>query len=95
MSEQDETTNEPPVDDAPAPERRKSRGLAVAFVTLLSLASIAAAGYLYWRGKASPGAAASSPGLRDDIARLEREVVRARSMTRGGTDEMQASIVQS
>ena len=94
MSEQDETTNEPPVDDAPAPERRKSRGLAVAFVTLLSLASIAAAGYLYWRVEGIAGSGGIESRLRDDIARLEREVVRARSMTRGGTDEMQASIAE-
>ena len=94
MSEQDETTNQPPVDDAPAPERRKSRGLAVAFVTLLSLASIAAAGYLYWRVEGIAGSGGIESRLRDDIARLEREVVRARSMTRGGTDEMQASIAE-
>ena len=92
MSEPDETTNQPPVDDAPAPERRKSRGLAVAFVTLLSLASIAAAGYLYWRLEGIAGSGGIESRLRDDIARLEREVVRARSMTRSGTDEMQASI---
>ncbi len=94
MSEQDETTNQPPVDDAPAPERRKSRGLAVAFVSLLSLASIAAAGYLYWRVEGIAGSGGIESRLRDDIARLEREVVRARSMTRGGADEMQASIAE-
>ena len=94
MSEQDETTNQPPVDDAPAPERRKSHGLAVAFVALLSLASIAAAGYLYWRVEGIAGSGGIESRLRDDIARLEREVVRARSMTRGGTDEMQASIAE-
>ncbi len=94
MSEQDETTNQPPVDDAPAPERRKSRGLAMAFVTLLSLASIAAAGYLYWRVEGIAGSGGIESRLRDDIARLEREVVRARSMTGSGTDEMQASIAE-
>ena len=94
MSEQDETTNQPPVDDAPAPARRKSRGLAVAFVALLSLASIAAAGYLYWRVEGIAGSGGIESRQGDDIARLEREVVRARSMTRDGTDEMQASIAE-
>ena len=94
MSEPDETTNQPPVDDAPAPERRKSRGLAVAFVALLSLASIAAAGYLYWRVEGFGGSGGIESRLRDDIARLESEVVRARSMTRNGTDEMRASIAE-
>ncbi len=94
MAEPDETTNQPPVDDAPAPERRKSRGLAVAFVTLLSLASIAAAGYLYWRVEGIAGSGGIESRLGDDMARLEREVARARSMTRSGTDEMQASIAE-
>ena len=93
MSEPDETTNQPPVDDAPVPQRRKSRGLAVGFVAfLLSLASIAAAGYLFWRVEGVAGSGGIESRLRDDIARLEREEVRARSMTRSGTDEMQASI---
>ncbi len=94
MSEPDETTNQPPVDDAPAPERRKSRGLAVAFVALLSLASIAAAGYLYWRVEGIGGSGGIESRLGDEIARLEREVVRARSMTRSGADDMQASIAE-
>ena len=94
MSEPDETTNQPPVDELPAPERRKSRGLAVAFVALLSLASMAAAGYLYWRVEGIGGSGGIESRLGDDIARLEREVVRARSMTRSGTDEMQASIAE-
>ena len=94
MSEPDETTNQPLVDDAPAPERRKSRGLAVAFVALLSLASIAAAGYLYWRVEGIGGSGGIESRLGDEIARLEREVVRARSMTRSGADEMQASIAE-
>ena len=94
MSEPDETTNQPPLGEAEAPERRKSRGLAVAFVTLLSLASIAAAGYLYWRVEGIAGSGGIESRLRDDIARLEREVDRTRSMARTSSDELRASIAE-
>ena len=94
MSEPDETTNQPPLGEAEAPERRKSRGLAVAFVTLLSLASIAAAGYLYWRVEGIAGSGGIESRLREDIARLEREVDRTRSMARTSSDELRASIAE-
>ena len=94
MSEPDETTNQPPLGEAEAPERRKSRGLAVAFVGLLSLASIAVAGYLYWRVEGIGGSGGIESRLRDDIARLEREVDRTRSMARTSSDELRASIAE-
>ena len=92
MSEQEEITDQPPVDDAPAQRPRKKRGFGTAFLVLLSLASLAAVGYLYWRVEGIGGSGGIASRLGDDIARLEREVARTRSMSRSDTEEMQAKL---
>ena len=94
MSEQEEITDQPPVDDAPEQRVRKGRGFGTVFLALLSLASVAAAGYLYWRVEGVGGTGGMASRLSDDIARLEREVTRTRSMSRSGTDEMQANLAE-
>ena len=94
MSEQEETTDYPPVDDAPVQGGRKRRGFGTAVVALLSLAAVAVAGYLYWRVEGIGGSGGIAARLGDDIARLEREVARTRSMSRSSVDEVQASIAE-
>ena len=94
MSEQEEITDQPPVDDAPEQRVRKRRGFGTVFLALLSLASVAAAGYLYWRVEGIGGSGGMASRLGDDIARLEREVARTRSMARGSADEMQANLAE-
>ena len=94
MSEQEEITDQPPVDDAPAQRARKKRGFGTAFLVLLSLASLAAVGYLYWRVEGIGGSGGIASRLGDDIARLEREVARTRSMSRSDAEEMQARLVE-
>ncbi|MDE0453081.1 MAG: uroporphyrinogen-III C-methyltransferase [Gammaproteobacteria bacterium] len=92
MSEQEETTDHPPGDDPPASEPGKSRGFGTALVALLSLVSLAAAGYLYWRVEGIAGSGGVAPRLADDIARLEREVAQARGMAQSGSDALQEKI---
>ena len=94
MSEQEETTDYPPVDDAPVQGVRKRRGFGTAVVALLSLAAVAAAGYLYWRVEGIGGSGGIAARLGDDIARLEREVASTRSMSRSSVGEVQASIAE-
>ena len=94
MSEQEEITDQTPVDDAPVPRVRKRRGFGTALLALLSLASVAAAGYLYWRVEGIGGSGGIASRLGDDIARLEREVARTPSMSRSDTEEMQAKLVE-
>ena len=95
MSEQEETTDRLPSDDAPVQKvRRRSRGVGTAILVLLSLASLAAAGYLYWRVEGIAGSGGIESRLGDDIARLEREVARTRSMSRSSADEVQASVAE-
>lgn len=94
MSEQEEITDHPPVDDAPEKRVRKRRGLAPVLLALLSLAIVAAAGYVYWRVEGIGGTGGIVSRLGDDIAGLEREVARARSMARSSADEMQANLAE-
>ena len=94
MSEQEEITDQSPVDAAPEQRVRKRRGFGTAFLALLSLASVAAAGYLYWRVEGIGGSGGIASRLGGDIARLEREVARTRSMARSSTDEMQANLAE-
>ena len=94
MSEQEEITDQSPVDDAPEQRVRKRRGFGTAFLALLSLASVAAAGYLYWRVEGIGGSGGIASRVGDDIARLEREVARTRSMARSSTDEMRADLAE-
>ena len=94
MSEQEETADYPADDDAPDSGRRSSRGFAAAFAVLLSLVSLVAAGYLYWRVEGVGGSGGIVPRLGDDIERLEGELARARSMSRSGTEEVQEDIAE-
>ena len=94
MSEQEETADYPADDDAPASGRRSSRGFAAAFAVLVSLLAVAAAGYLYWRVEGVGGSGGIVSSLGEDVARLEDELARARSMARSGTEEVQADIAE-
>ena len=94
MSEQEEITDQPPVDDAPEERVRKRRGFGTVILALLSLASVAAAGYLYWRVEGIGGSGGIASRLGDDIVRLEREVARTRSMSRSDTEEIQATLAE-
>ena len=94
MPEQEETTDRLRGDDPPVQRVRKRRGFGTAFLALLSLAAAAAAGYLYWRVEGIAGSGGIESRLGDDIARLEREVARTRSMSRSSADEVQASIAE-
>ena len=94
MSEQEEITEHPPVDDAPEQRVRKRRGFGPVPLVLLSLAIVAAAGYVYWRVEGIGGTGGIVSRLGDDIAQLEREVARTRSMARSSTDEMQANLAE-
>lgn len=94
MSEQEETTDHPPADDAPVQSARKKRGFGTALLALLSLASVAAAGYLYWRVEGIGGTGGIVSRLGDDIARLEREVTSTRSMSRSDAEQMQARLAE-
>lgn len=94
MSEQEEITDQPPVDDAPAQRVRKKRGFGTAFLVFVSLASVAAAGFLYWRVEGVGGSGGIVSSLVNDIARLEGELVRARSMSRSGMEEIQADVAE-
>lgn len=94
MSEQEEITDHPPVDDAPEQRVRKRRGFGPVLLALLSLAIVAAAGYVYWRVEGIGGTGGIVSRLGDDIARLEREVAHTRSMARSSTDETQANLAE-
>ncbi len=94
MSEQEEFTDHPPGDDRPAADPRKPRRFGTALVALLSLVSLAAAGYLYWRVEGVAGSGGIAPRLGDDIARLEREVVQVRAMAQSGSEALQARIAE-
>ncbi len=94
MSEQEETADYPADDDAPESGTRSSRGFAAAFAVLLSLVAVAAAGYLYWRVEGVGGSGGIVSRLGDDIARLEGELARDRSMSRSGTEKTQANIAE-
>lgn len=94
MSEQEEITEHLPVDDAPEQRVRKRRGFGPVLLALLSLAIVAAAGYVYWRVEGIGGTGGIVSRLGDDIARLEREVARTRSMARSSTDEMRTTLAE-
>lgn len=94
MSEQEEITDQPPADDAPEQRVRKRRGFGPVLLALLALAIVAAAGYVYWRVEGIGGTGGIESRLSDDIARLEQEMARTRSMARSSTDEMQANLVE-
>ena len=91
MSEQEETTDRLPSDDAPVQRVQKRRGFGTAFLALLSLAAVAAVGYLYWRVEGIAGSGGIESRLGGEIARLERELAGVRSMSRSGMDELQSN----
>ena len=93
MSELEETTDHLPDDDTPVEkERRRPRGVGTAFLALLSLASVAAVGYLYWRVEGVGESAGIESRLSEEIARLEGEVGDARSTAGSRVDEVQSDI---
>ena len=94
VSEQEEITDHPPVDDAPEQRVRKKRGFGPVLLALLSLAIVAAAGYVYWRVEGIGGTGGIVSRLGDDIARLEREVGHTRSMALSSADEMQSNLAE-
>ena len=70
MSELEETTEDLPGDEAPVERAwRKPRGTATAFLVLLSLASLAAAGYLYWRVEGIGASGGIETRLGGEVAR--------------------------
>ena len=93
MSELEETPDHLPEDDTSVEkERRRPRGIGTAFLALLSLASVAAAGYLYWRVEGVGGSAGIESRLSEEIVRLERELGDARSTADSRVDEVRADI---
>ena len=59
---------------------------------MLSLVSLAAAGYLYWRVEGVAGTGGAVSRFEDDIARLENEAARARSMAGSDSEALRADI---
>ena len=93
MSEQEETTDRALGGDAPAQTvRRKRGGFGTVFLVLLSLASLVAAGYLYWRVEGIGGSGGIESRLDSEIARMERELAGVRSMSRSDMDELQSNV---
>ena len=92
MSEQEETPDYSAEDEAPVSWQGRSRGLGATLAVLLSLVSVAAAGYLYWHVAGVAGTGGVVSGLAEDIARLESEVARARSMAGRDSEALQTDV---